>query len=201
MIKNIVFDYGAVLIDWNPHYLYDPYFGDRAKADRFLGEICTLEWNTTLDGGRPFHEACLEKAAQYPEFKEPIMMYETGWRKMVNGEIPGMFDVVKTLKDRGYKIYGLTNWSAETFPWVRETFPIFTLLEGMVVSGEEFLLKPGPEIYNLLLKRYGLKAEECVFIDDNPANAEGARRVGMKGLVFRGADTVLHDLAPILAEE
>ena len=129
------------------------------------------------------------------------MMYETGWRKMVNGEIPGMFDVVKTLKDRGYKIYGLTNWSAETFPWVRETFPIFTLLEGMVVSGEEFLLKPSPEIYNLLLKRYGLKAEECVFIDDNPANAEGARRVGMKGLVFRGADTVLDDLAPILAEE
>ena len=66
MIKNIVFDYGAVLIDWNPHYLYDPYFGDRQKADWFLGNICTFEWNMTLDGGRPFHEACLEKAAEFP---------------------------------------------------------------------------------------------------------------------------------------
>jgi 2-haloacid dehalogenase len=70
----------------------------------------------------------------------------------------------------------------------------------MVVSGEEFLLKPSPEIYNLLLSRYGLKAEECIFIDDNPANVEGAKRVGMESIVFRGADTVLSDLEPYLSK-
>ena len=198
MIKNIVFDYGAVLIDWNPHYLYDPYFGDRQKADWFLGNICTFEWNMTLDGGRPFHGACLEKAAEFPEWKEAIMLYESGWRKMVAGEMSGMYEVVKSLKEKGYSLYGLSNWSAETFPWVRESFPVFRLLDGMVVSGEEFLLKPYPEIYNLLLSRYALKAEESVFIDDNPANVEGARKVGMKGLLFRGADKVRDDLESVL---
>ena len=187
-MKNIVFDFGGVLVDWNPHHLYDKYFGSVEKAEWFLNNICLYSWNIQMDGGKPFAEGVAELQAEYPEWSEAIEIYHTRWIEMMAGEIEGMSSLVKHLKAAGYRVFGLTNWSSETFPLVRDKYPIFSLMEGMVVSGEEHLLKPDAAIYNCLLERYGLRAEESLFIDDNMANVEGARAVGMQGVQFKSAE-------------
>ena len=198
MIQNIIFDFGAVLVDWNPRYLYVPYFGDADKAEWFLTEICPYEWNAQCDAGRPIRDITEERVAQFPAWEKEIRMYFDRWVDMMGGPIPGMEALVREYKQRGYGVWGLTNWSAETFPLVRDDYPVFKLLDGYVVSGVEKLLKPDARLYRVLLERYGLKAEECVFIDDNPNNTAGAEAVGIKGIVFQGAEQLRKQLDALL---
>ncbi len=200
MIKNIIFDFGAVLVDWDPRHLYGPYFGDEAKTEWFLREICPYEWNTQADGGRPVAEITAERVALFPQWEKEIRMYYGRWIEMMGDTVPGMEELVRDLKARGLGVYGLTNWSRETFPLVRNRYPVFGLLDGYVVSGEEMTMKPSPELYYILLDRYGLKARECVFVDDNPKNAAGAEAVGIRGLVFYDAARLRSDLEQLLAE-
>ncbi len=198
MIGNIIFDFGAVLVDWDPHHLYVPYFQDTAKAEWFLTEICPYSWNTEADAGRTTAEITAERIALFPAWEKEIRMYYDRWIEMMGEEIPGMQQLIRDLKDRGYGVYGLTNWSRETFPLVRDRYPVFGLLDGYVVSGEEMTKKPDPALYRILLERYGLRGEECVFIDDNPANAAGGESLGIRGLVFRNAEQIRKDLDELL---
>lgn len=199
MIKDVIFDFGSVLVDWNPLHLYEPYFGDRAKAEWFLTEICPYSWNTTVDGGKTIASATAERIALYPQWEKEIRMYFGQWIKMMGGEIPGMRDIIVSLKDQGFGVYGLTNWSRETFPLIRDKYDIFKLLDGYIVSGEENIMKPAPAFYNLLLSRYDLKAEECVFIDDNPVNVEGGEAVGIRSILFSNPERLKSNLPEILA--
>ena len=198
MIKNIIFDFGAVLVDWNPHHLYDSYFGDAAKAEWFLTEICPYDWNAQCDAGRPIKDITAERVALFPEWEKEIRMYFDHWVDMMGDPIPGMEELVRDYKQRGYGVWGLTNWSAETLPLVRDDYPVFKLLDGYVVSGQEKVVKPDARLYRILLERYGLKAEECVFVDDNPANTAGAEAVGIKGIVFHDASQLRKDLDNLL---
>lgn len=191
---NLIFDFGGVLIDWNPHYLYDSYFGDRAKTDWFLANICTMKWNEQVDAGKPMAEATAELVAKFPEWKKEIEMYFGRWIEMIGEAIPGMYELLLELKARGHRLFGLSNWSAETFVQIKEDFPALKLLEGMVVSGYVKCLKPSPEIYQLLLDRYSLKASDCIFIDDNAANVAGAEAVGIRGIRFTGASDLRKQL-------
>ena len=196
-MKNIVFDFGGVLVDWNPHHLYDKYFGSREKAEWFLNNICLYSWNLQMDGGKPFAEGVAELQAEHPEWSEAIAIYHTRWIEMMNGEIEGMASVIRRLKMAGYGVYGLTNWSAETFPMVRDTYPVFQEFDGIVVSGEEHLLKPNEAIYKCLLERYDLQAEESLFVDDNADNVAGARNVGMKAIQFTSAVELERELKDV----
>ena len=196
-MKNIVFDFGGVLVDWNPHHLYDKYFGSREKAEWFLNNICLYSWNLQMDGGKPFAEGVAELQAEHPEWSEAIAIYHTRWIEMMNGEIEGMASVIRRLKAAGYGVYGLTNWSAETFPMTRDTYPIFQEFDGIVVSGEEHLLKPDAAIYKCLLERYDLQAEESLFVDDNADNVAGARNVGMKAIQFTSAEELERELKDV----
>ena len=196
-MKNIVFDFGGVLVDWNPHHLYDKYFGSVEKAEWFLNNICLYSWNIQMDGGKPFAEGVAELQAEYPEWSEAIAIYHTRWIEMMGGEIAGMADIVKRLKVAGYGVYGLTNWSSETFPLVKDKYAIFKQLDGMVVSGEEHLLKPDAAIYKCLLERYNLQAEESLFVDDNADNVTGARNVGMKAVRFTSVAELERELKDV----
>ena len=196
-MKNIVFDFGGVLVDWNPHHLYDKYFGSREKAEWFINNICLYSWNLQMDGGKPFAEGVAELQAEHPEWSEAIAIYHTRWIEMMNGEIEGMASVIRRLKMAGYGVYGLTNWSAETFPMVRDTYPVFQEFDGIVVSGEEHLLKPDAAIYKCLLERYALQAEESLFVDDNADNVAGARNVGMKAIQFTSAEELERELKDV----
>ena len=194
-IKNIVFDFGGVLVDWNPRYLYDKYFGDEQQSQWFLDNICLYSWNLQMDGGKPFAEGVAELQAEHPEWAEAIGIYHTRWVEMMGGEVDGTADVLRRLKAKGYGIYGLTNWSAETFPMIRDTYPVFGEFDGIVVSGEEHLLKPNAAIYHCLLERYNLQPEESIFIDDNADNVAAAKAVGMESVRFADAATLVQQLA------
>lgn len=198
MIRNIIFDFGAVLVDWNPHYVYDAYFGDPEKAEWFVTNICTAAWNRELDGGKPFAQGVAELSAQYPEWALEIELYHRDWKKMMGGAIPGMYELVSELKARGYGVYGLTNWASETFYTIINDYPVFSLLDGMVVSGDVRLLKPDAAIFHCLLDKYGLKAEESLFIDDNAENVEGAAAAGLAALRFTDAASLREALSEIL---
>ena len=200
MIKNIIFDYGGVLLDWNPHYLYDPYFGDAEKAKWFLTNICTYEWNAQHDNGKPIAEGTAELIAQHPEWEKEICLYYDDFMKMMGGQIPGMEDFVKNLKAKGYRVFGLSNWSEETFALVRPVYPVLDLMEDMVISGIEKVMKPDHRIFKLALNRFGIKAEETVFIDDNPNNVLAANEVGIKGILFNLKAAEGEELETKLAE-
>ena len=188
MIKNLIFDYGGVLLDWNPHYLYDPYFGDVEKAEWFLTHICTYEWNAQHDNGRPIAEGTAELIAEHPEWKKEIELYYGEFMKMMGGQIPGMEEYIKELKAKGFHVFGLSNWSEETFALVRPVYPILNLMEDMVISGIERMMKPDPRIFQLALQRFGIKAEETAFIDDNPNNVAAANALGITGILFEGKE-------------
>lgn len=177
-IKNIVFDFGGVLMDWNPRYYYKGKFDSDEQMEYFLKNICTDEWNIQQDAGRSLQEATEERVAKFPEYEQYIRNYYGQWEKMLKSDIYENTYLVGKLKEKGYPLYGLTNWSAETFPIAKKRYGVFDLFDGIVVSGEEKKIKPNSEIYHILLKRYGLKAEESLFIDDNENNVKAAQDIG-----------------------
>ncbi len=176
-IKNIIFDFGGVLIDWNPVYLYSKVFETEDEINYFLENICTYPWNVLQDAGRSIKEATLEKQLEHPQYKEEIGMYYGRWEEMLGGIFEENTALVAPLKER-YNVYGLTNWSAETLPIAIERYEFFKYLDGIVVSGDEKLVKPDLQIYKVLLDRYDINAHESLFIDDNLANIEAARQLG-----------------------
>ena len=195
MIKNIILDFGAVLVDWNPHYLYDDVFGSKRKAEWFLHNICTQEWNEKMDAGASFRREVVLLQHKYPQWAAEIELYDTGWWRMMRGTIPGMFELVREFKEAGYALYGLSNWNDKKFrTYVQSSYPVFGLLDGMVISGEEKIIKPDPRLYQILLDRFGLKAEECLFVDDNPANTAVAEKMGFQTIVFKSAEDLRHEI-------
>ena len=185
-MKTIVFDLGGVLIDWNPEYVFLKEFrGDREKMNWFFDEICTSEWNENQDAGYPLRKATEERVALFPAHERLIRMYYGEWEQMLGYELTGTVEILKKLhQSPNYSIYALTNWSGETFPVALQKFPFLSWFEGIVVSGDEKLKKPDPEIYQLLLERYHLKAADCVFIDDRADNVEAAISLGYDGIHF-----------------
>ena len=195
MTKNIIFDFGNVLVQWHPELVYGQYFGDEAKAWWFLRHVADMDFRQRIDAGES-QDACIaEQQQKFPEYREAIALYRDCWREMLTEEVPGMRETVERLKIMGYGVYGLTNWSMETFPVARKHFTILQLIDHYVVSGAEGLVKPDPRLFQVLLDRYNLKAEDCTFVDDNPANVEAARLMGMRGIVFNGAKDLRKKLA------
>lgn len=183
-IRNIVFDFGGVLVDWNQRYYYRDYFKDDERMEFFLNNVCTNEWNLANDRGRIYAETTAELAAEWPEFADAIRMFPVHWPEMLRGEKPEGVALLRRLHTEGYHIFGLTNWSAENIHIAYERFDFLRLLKGTVVSGIEKTVKPEPEIYNILLNRYRLRADESLFIDDRRENVEAARALGFHGVVF-----------------
>lgn len=182
-IKNIVFDFGGVLIDWNPEYLYKKVFEDKEEMNYFFKNVCTSEWNIQQDAGRPLAEATAEKQKEFPKYADEIAMFYSRWSEMLGGEIVENTRLVKPLSEK-YNTYGLTNWSAETIPVAMERYEFFKHLKGMVVSGDEKLVKPDPKLYYVLLDRFDLDPEETLFIDDNAHNIDAAKLLGFKTIHF-----------------
>ena len=174
IIKNIIFDFGGVLMDWDPRYLYQNVFNTEAEMDYFLDNIATLKWNAEQDRGRSFKEATETLQNQHPDFSKEIGLYYSQWPVMLKGAIEENVKVLRSLHGN-YRLYGLTNWSAESFPYAYKNYNFFSLFDGIVVSGEEKLVKPDERIYQLLLTRYNLNASECLFIDDNYENIRAAQ--------------------------
>ena len=194
-VQNIIFDLGGVLIDWNPRYLYRKIFQDEERIEWFLQNICTPEWNDEQDAGRSFEEATRELIARHPEWEEPIIAWYARWQETIGGAIEPTVDVLRQIKGRGqFKLFALTNWSAETFPWALENFEFLHWFEGIVVSGTEKTRKPFPDIYRILLDRYQIDPRKSVFIDDNLKNILGAQVVNLQTIHFQNAGNLKSEL-------
>lgn len=193
--KAIIFDLGGVLVDWNPNYVFDQMFTDEKKKQHFFEHICTPDWNEKQDAGRSLHEATQELLVKHPDWKDYIEAYYGKWEEMLGGPIHDTVSILKKLKEKGhYKIYALTNWSAETFPIALDKYDFLHWFDGRVVSGEEKMRKPFPEFYSLLLERFGLKPEETLFIDDNLRNAKAAEEMGIRTIRFENASQLEKEL-------
>jgi 2-haloacid dehalogenase len=176
-INTIIFDFGGVLIDWNPRYMYRDEFEESSEMEHFLSNVCTDEWNLQQDKGRSLVEGTRILQHKFPEHVAKIQLYYDQWEKMIKGDIPQNVILLQKLKEK-YKLYGLTNWSAETFPIVFEQYSFFKLFDGIVISGEEKLIKPDKKIFELMLERYHLEANHSLFIDDNKNNIQAAKEMG-----------------------
>lgn len=178
-IKNIIFDFGGVVMDWNPRYYFKNHFNDDEKMEYFLKNIAIDEWNIEQDRGRTLADGTAHQIAQFPEWEKDIRAYYDNWTTMLKGDIPANVEVLRKLEHSQYELFGLTNWSAETFPYALENYDFFKIFnDKIVVSGTEKLIKPDPKIWELLLDRYQIIAEESVFIDDNFKNIEAAKKLG-----------------------
>jgi len=188
-VRNIVFDFGGVLIDWNPRYLYRKIFNDENKMEHFLAHVCTQEWNERHDEGHSFLDNGAELIKKFPDFAAEIHAYRERWGEMINGPMSGTPEILERLKKDGrHRLFGLTNWSAETFGIAEEKFAFLKLFEGIVVSGRIGLKKPDPRIFQHLCERYQIEPGESLFIDDNLANVRAAAALGFHTEHFRSAE-------------
>jgi 2-haloacid dehalogenase len=180
----VVFDLGGVLIDWDPRHLYSKLFaGDEAAMEQFLATVCTHEWNRRQDAGRSFAEGARLLKAEHPEKAELIDAYGNRFDEMLAGPIAGAVEILAELRDRGTPLYGLTNWSAETYPAAQQRFAFLRWFRGILVSGEVGLIKPDPRIFALLIERFAVEPQRAVYIDDVEANA-AARPFGIHAIHF-----------------
>ena len=175
----IIFDFGGVLINWDPHKLFNKYFANDTQAiNDFLAEINFFNWNLSQDKGYPFAQAVKDLSAQFPQYAHFMHVYDSEWEESITGIVPETVEILYKLKSVGSHLYGLTNWSVEKFSVVRRKYHVFDLFEDIVVSGEAKLIKPDPAIFHLLLQRIRREPQECLLVDDSLKNIETAQKMG-----------------------
>jgi 2-haloacid dehalogenase len=191
----VVFDLGGVLINWDPRNLYRKLFaGDESAMEAFLSEVCTVEWNERQDAGRTFAEAVAELLPRHADKIDLIEAFSRRFDEMITGAVADTVDILADLRRAGVPRYALTNWSAETFPPQRNRFPFLSWFDGIVVSGQEGVIKPDPRLFRILFDRYRIAPHEAVFIDDNPKNAAAADALGIHGIHFRSPQLLRREL-------
>ncbi|HEY0627350.1 MAG TPA: HAD family phosphatase [Allosphingosinicella sp.] len=188
-VRGVVFDVGNVLYGWDPDSFLVRQVADDAERLRFIEDVGLWEWHDSLDGGRPFHEAEAELSGKFPEYAHLISAWGNRFGETISDPVPGVHAIVEELDAKGVPLFAITNFSADFWkPFYEREKAFFGRFRDIVVSGEEKLLKPDPAIYYLALRRFGLKAEEVLFIDDREINVEGARAVGMQAHLFTTAE-------------
>ncbi len=188
--KNIIFDLGGVLIDWNPEYVYLKEFkNDRKEMKWFFDNICTFDWNENQDAGYPLKKATEERVKLFPQYENLIRIYYGRWEEMLGGPINKSVNILRRIKKKNkLNVFALTNWSAETFPTALKKFNFLSLFEGIIVSGEEKTRKPFEKIYQITIDRFKIDPTESVFIDDNLRNVKAAEKLNIKGIHFKNSD-------------
>ena len=189
--RAVIFDVGSVLYHWDPRNLYGRLIDDDRALDAFLATVVTREWHFQHDQGRPFAETSAELIARFPEHEALIAAWGTRFLESMGPAVDGMAELVAELDAAGVPIYAITNFSGEFWPAFRaEREDMLGRFGGVIVSGDEKVWKPNPEIYELALERFGLKPGEAVFVDDVAANAEAATRSGIIGIHFTDAPSL-----------
>ena len=199
MIKNLIFDFGKVLVDYDFLDFFAKIIPDKERCSAFGALLNTVHFANIIDREeRPFEETMEDFIGHHKEFEKEIRVFMEHYPEIVKCEMPGMRDLLTRLKAEGFKLYGLPNWCSKVHLTMQQ-FEIFRLLDGQVISSEEHVIKPEPEIYKILFERFGLKPEECVFTDDRAENIAGGRAMGMKGIVFENAEQYERELRTIIA--
>lgn len=188
-VRDVVFDLGGVLIDWDPRYLFrDHLAGDPGEVESFLERVCTPAWHARLDGGASFGAETQSLVAQFPDHEQWILAYARDWDRMFAGAFDATVACLETLAGRGYRLHALSNYPAEYISFLYRRFPFMTVFHTVVLSGLVGTTKPDERLYRYLLERIG--GRPCVFVDDRDENIEAARRAGMFAFRFCQNDGV-----------
>ena len=199
MIKNLIFDFGKVLVDYDFEAFFRRYITDEERCRAFTPILHNEEVQRMFDREEySFDEIIEEIICQHREFEQEIRYFATHYPEIVTNEVEGMRELLTRLKGEGYRLYGLTNWCSKVYLTMAQ-FDIFDLLDGYIISSEEKVIKPEAEIYQRLFNKFNLKPEECLFADDRAENIEGGRRVGMEGIVFTDARQYERELEEVLS--
>ena len=192
----VVFDFGNVLITWNMRFLYENVIDDDEALDEFLSTVWTSEMNDQCDRGRPIAEVIAELSDRHPRWADQIAEFapDRRWIETIGPEVAGSAELVGDLAEAGYRLLGLSNFSAETFPLVHTRYPVFDHFEDIVLSGQVGVAKPDPEIFELLCERNGIEPADAVFLDDAPTNTAAARELGFAAITFTDAGTARREL-------
>jgi 2-haloacid dehalogenase len=194
-VTSVIFDVGHVLYDWDPRVLYERLFDDEQALDAFLRDVATREWHFQHDAGRPFAETSAELIARHPDHADMIRLWGPRFSEQIPGPMPGMVELVEELDAAGVPPFAITNFSGEFFaPFRLREARLFDRFRDIVVSGDEKMVKPDRAIFELALRRFGVAADETIFVDDNEANVAGAEAVGIRAHHFRGAEALRAEL-------
>jgi FMN phosphatase YigB (HAD superfamily) len=195
MPKAVIWDFGNVIVRWNPRTLFSKIFPDPVECDRFLTHVCTMAWHAPTDCGVTFAENCARLAAEHPDHEDAIWAWHRRWDEMFSGAIPETEAAIEALHARGVPQFGLSNISHETLDSTLAMSPAFGRLSGVVASGIEGVMKPDPAIYRLCCERFGFDPADFLFVDDSARNIQAAEAMGFD--VHHFADPA--ELAPALA--
>lgn len=199
MIKNLVFDFGNVLVRHDLEPMMARFWGDDAeKMQQSIALLSDANFVDECDRGViSFDQIIKTQKQQHPDFAGMLQYYEDNTLDEITGEVEGMRTLLISLKQKGFHLFGLTNWGHDVYD-VMAKYDIFRLLDGQVISSEEHVIKPNREIYLRLCEKYALNPAECLFTDDKQVNVDGAKVVGMKGIVFANAKQFAEDLQVFL---
>ena len=175
-----LFDLGNVFFDWNPRHFYKDVFSNTNEMEHFLSEICNDKWNIQQDAGRSIEEAEKELIPLFPEYQDKIKLYYKNHIKMIKGVFETSIELLEELKKKSYLCYVLSNWSAETFLDTKEHFSFLNFFDGLIISGEEKLIKPDPKIFHLACEKFNLIPENTIFIDDRIENIDSAFKLNFQ---------------------
>ena len=194
-VAAVVFDLGNVLIRWDPHPAIARAVGAQ-QATRFLADedFDFMSWNHHQDAGRSWDEGEASAVSSHPHWESAIRAYRTNYSESMVGAIEDSVLIVRELHAAGIPLYALTNWSKELFPVARSRFEFLDLFEDIVLSGQEGVAKPDPEIFKILQQRIGHSLHGCVFVDDSPRNVEAAAEAGLDAILFTDTGHLRQDL-------
>jgi 2-haloacid dehalogenase len=196
-VSTVVFDIGGVVVDWDMRHLFRQVFGDDAEMERFLAEVLTPAENLRCDSGTPIAQVVAELSELHPAYRFALEAWRDRWIETLPSTIDGAPELIDDLLEAGYRVCALSNFSAETFPLCRARYDLFDRFHHIVISGEEGVAKPEPEIYRLLCERAGIEPREAVLLDDSVPNVAGAHAVGMAAFHFTDVAGARRDLASI----
>jgi 2-haloacid dehalogenase len=196
-IEAVVFDLGGVLIDWDPRYVYRSLLPDPLAMEKFLATVCTADWHRAHDLGADIRRSCEELARRHPEYRDMIMVWAERGEEMAIGQFDDTVAVLGDLTASGMPCYALSNMEPEAFRIRCSRFPFMHWFEAHVISGIEGVAKPDRRIFEILLRRHGLRPQSTVFIDDQARNANAARELGLHALHFSSAAQLRRDLSAL----
>lgn len=183
--RAVIFDVGNVLYGWDPDAFLVRQIADDDARLRFVEDTDLYGWHDTLDGGRPFDDAARELSETFPQYAAVIAAWGDRFGETIKDPVPGVHALVARLGAAGVPLFAITNFSADFWaPFRAREAKFFDRFQGIVVSGEEKLMKPDPAIYWLALDRFGLRPDEALFVDDRQINVDGAEAIGLAAHLF-----------------
>ncbi|GAB3851310.1 HAD family phosphatase [Nocardioides maradonensis] len=188
-VSGVVWDFGNVLIRWEPARAVAAGVG-AVEAERFLAGYDFAAWNHVCDAGGTWADALAALEREHPQWLPHGQAYVDHFPASLAGPVDGTHELVRQLHTAGVPQIGLTNWSHELYPVAPATYDVIGLLDDVVVSGSEGIAKPEPAIYRIAARRAGLPPERLVFVDDSPTNVAAARELGFSAVVFTDAATL-----------